>query len=154
APTNTYSGNGVTVTFGGAAQHDSSQRAAAIEWNNSGPNTFFQSTAASPTDLSGLRTLEFRVARECHDLSCHNAGPGWHTTTNFSVQLVDGTGQVSSAVQLQDYVSLTGPVGSLTSFAGTLAHPVMMTARIPLAAFARANLSQVSAVRFLFDDTN
>jgi hypothetical protein len=152
--TNTYSGAGVTFTIGGASQHDGSQRAAAVEWNTSGPNVFFQTTAAAPVDLSALRTLEFRVARECHDLLCHNSGPGWHTTTNFSVRLVTGAGQPSSSVQLQDYLSLTGPVGSLTEFAGTLAHPVMMTARIPLAAFAGANLSQVRAVRFVFDDTN
>ena len=35
-----------------------------------------------------------------------------------------------------------------------MAHPILMTARIPLAAFAGANLSQVRAVRFVFDDTN
>ena len=86
--------------------------------------------------------------------ACHNAGPAWHGTTNFSVQLVTGAGQASSPAQLQDYLSLTGPVGSLTEFAGTLAHPILMTARIPLSAFAGANLSKVRAVRFVFDDTN
>src|SRR5262249_27245623 len=154
AATNTYTGNGVQFTIGRAAQHDASQRAAAVEWNNPGADVFFQSTAPAPVDLSALRTLEFRVSRQCHDLSCHNAGPAWHSTTNFSVQLVTGAGQLSSHVQLQDYLSLTGPVGSLTGFAGTLAHPILMTARIPLAAFAGATLSQVQAVRFVFDDTN
>jgi hypothetical protein len=153
-PTNTYTGSGVAFVIGGASQHDGAQRAAGVEWNTPGPTVFFQSTAPAPLDLSALRTLEFRVARQCHDLLCHNAGPGWQTTTNFSVQLVTGAGQTSSSVQLRDYLSLTGPVGSLTEFAGTLAHPIMMTARIPLAAFAGANLSKVRAVRFVFDDTN
>jgi hypothetical protein len=154
AATNTYTARGVTFTIGGVSQHDGSQRAAAVSWNTPGANVFFQSTAASPVDLAALRTLEFRVSRQCHDLLCHNAGPGWHTTTNFSIQLVTGSGQASSAVQLQDYLSLTGPVGSLTDFAGTLAHPILMTARIPLAAFAGADLSHVRAVRFAFDGTN
>ena len=154
AATNTYTGHGVTFTIGGVSQHDGSQRAASVSWNTPGPNVFFQTSAASPVDLSALRTLEFRVSRQCHDLLCHNAGPGWHTATNFSIQLVTGSSQASSAVQLQDYLSLTGPVGSLTEFAGTLAHPILMTARIPLAAFAGADLSHVRAVRFLFDGTN
>jgi hypothetical protein len=154
AATNTYTANRVQFTIGGASQHDGSQRAAAISWNTAGANVFFQSAAASPVDLSAYRTLEFRVSRQCHDLACHNAGPAWQSSTNFSIQLVTGAGQASSRAQLQDYVSLTGPVGSLTEFAGTLAHPILMTARIPLRAFAGANLSQVRAVRFVFDDTN
>ncbi len=156
APTNTYTAHGVQASFGPVAQHDSSQRAAAVSWNNSGPNVFFQTSVPLPLDLSAQRTLEFRVSRQCHDRLCHNAGPGSHTATNFSVQLVTGTGggQLSSLIQLQDYVSLTGPVGSLTEFAGTLAHPILMTARIPLSAFGPADLSKVRAVRFVFDDTS
>src|SRR5262245_2453183 len=154
APTNTYTSRGVQFTIGGVAQHDSAQRAAAVSWANAAANVFFQTNAALPVDLSAQRTLEFRVSRQCHDDRCHNAGPDSHGTTNFSVQLVTGAGQTSSSVQLQDYLSLTGPVGSLTEFAGTLAHPILMTARIPLSAFAGANLSQVRAVRFTFDDTN
>jgi hypothetical protein len=154
AATNTYAANGMQFTLGQIPQHDGSQRAAAVSWSHAGASVFFQSTAASPRDLSAYHTLEFRVSRQCHELSCHNAGPGSHSATNFSIQLVTGSGQASSGVQLQDYVSLTGPVGSLTEFAGTLAHPILMTARIPLTAFAGANLSQARAVRFVFDDTN
>src|SRR5262249_53075377 len=150
----TYMANGAQFTIGGAAQHDRAQRAAAVSWNTPGANVFFQSAAPSPRDLSAYRTLEFRVSRQCHDLACHNAGPAWHSSTNFSVRLVTGTSQLSSEVHIQDYLSLTGPVGSLTEFAGTLAHPILMTARIPLGAFAGADLSQVRAVRFVFDDTN
>jgi hypothetical protein len=153
-PTNTYSTHGAQFTLGPVSQHDSSQRAAAISWNNAGSNVYFQSNAPAAVDLSAQRTLEFRVSRQCHDDLCHNAGPAWHTATNFSIELVTGGGQISSPVQLQDFVSLTGPVGSLTQFAGTLAHPILMTARIPLGAFGGANLSQVRAVRLTFDDTN
>ena len=154
APTNTYNAHGAQFTLGPVSQHDSSQRAAAVSWNNAGPNVFFQSNAPLPVDMSAQRTLEFRVSRQCHDLLCHNAGPQSHNTTNFSVQLLTGVGQMSSPIQLQDYLSLTGPVGSLTEFAGTLAHPILMTARIPLSAFGGADLSKIRAVRFVFDDTN
>ena len=123
-PTNTYASHGVQFALGPVSQHDASQRAAAVSWTNAGPNVFFQSNAPLPVDLSAHRTLEFRVSRQCHDLRCHNAGPDSHNTTNFSVQLVTGAGQLSFPVQLQDYLSLTGPVGSLTEFAGTLAHPI------------------------------
>ena len=152
-PTNTYASHGVQFALGPVSQHDASQRAAAVSWTNAGPNVFFQSNAPLPVDLSAHRTLEFRVSRQCHDLRCHNAGPDAHNTTNFSVQLVTGAGQLSFPVQLKDYLSLTGPVGSLTEFAGTLAHPILMTARFPLSAFGGADLSQVRAVRFAFDDT-
>jgi len=152
--TNTYTTAGIQFTIRRPSQHDAAQRAAAVSWNTGGPNVFFQSNAPAPVDLSAQRTLEFRVSRQCHDLACHNAGPGWHASTNFSVQLVTGPDQLSSKVPLQDYLSLTGPVGSLTAFAGTLAHPILMTARIPLTAFAGADLSQVRAVRFVFDDTD
>jgi len=150
--TNTYTRSGTQFTIGGVSQHDPSQRAAAVSWNTAGPNVYFQSTAASAVDLSAFRTLEFRVSRQCHDLLCHNSGPASRTSTNFSVVLVNGAGQASAAIQLRDYLSLDGPVGSLTEFAGTLAHPILMTARIPLSAFT-ADLSQIWAVRFVFDDT-
>jgi hypothetical protein len=154
AATNTYTSDGVQFAVGAVAQHDSAQRAAALSWNSAGPNVFFQSTAASPVDLSAHGTLEFRVSRQCHDERCHNAGPAWQRSTNFSIQLVTGTGQLSSPVQMQDYVSLTGPVGTLTEFAGTLVHPILITARIPLSEFGGADLATVRAVRFVFNDTN
>jgi hypothetical protein len=154
SPTNAYTAHGAQFALGPVSQHDISQRAAAVSWNNSGPNVYFQSNAPVPLDLSAQRTLEFRVSRQCHDLLCHNAGPASHSATNFSVQLFTGTGQASSPIQLQDYLSLTGPVGSLTEFAGTLAHPILLTARIPLSAFAGADLTMVRAVRFVFDDTS
>ena len=95
------------------------------------------------------------MARQCHDADCSNPGPGFHTSTNFSVQLITGNrNTVSGSLQLQDFVSLTGPVGSLTRGAGPLPHPMMITARIPLSAFVGADLTHVRGVRFTFDDTN
>lgn len=50
--------------------------------------------------------------------------------------------------------SLTGPVGSLVFGFGTAGHPILQTARIPLAAFGNsAIVSNLRGVRFTFDDT-
>lgn len=153
--TNTYIAQNVQFTLTGISQHDPSQRAAAVSWNAAGANVFFQSNAPSALNLSSFKTLDFRVTRQCGDASCKNSGPQFHTSTNFSIQLITGNaGAVSGSVQLQDFVSLTGPVGSLVRGAGTLPHPVGITARIPLSAFAGADLAKVRGVRFTFDDTN
>jgi len=152
---NTYTTQNVQFSISGVAQHDTSQQAAAVSWNAANANTFFQTNAAAPVDLSLHKTLDFRIARQCGDAACRQRGPQWNTTTNFSIQLVTGNdGSVSSSAQLQDYVSLTGPVGSLVAFAGATPHPMMITARIPLSIFSGADLTKVRGVRFTFDDTN
>src|SRR5215471_5952959 len=154
-PASTYTTQNVQFAITGISQHDSSQRAAAVSWNAAGPNVFFQTNVASALNLSAFKTLDFRVARQCGDPTCRNSGPQFHTSTNFSVQLITGNGNaVSGSAQLEDFVSLTGPVGSLTRGAGPLPHPMMATARIPLSAFGGADLTNVRGVRFTFDDTN
>lgn len=152
---NTYTTQNVQFSISGVAQHDASQRAAAVSWNPANANTFFQTNAASAVDLSGYKTLDFRVARQCGDAACLQRGPQWNTTTNFSIQLITGNGgNKSGSAQLQDYVSLTGPVGSLVAFTHVTPHPMMITARIPLSVFTGADLTNVRGVRFTFDDTN
>ena len=153
--TNTYIAQNVQFSITGISQHDQSQKAAAISWNAASSKVFFQTNAASVLNLSTFKTLDFRVARQCGDADCNNPGPEFHTSTNFSVQLITGNGNaVSGSAELQDFVSLTGPVGSLVRGAGVLPHPMMITARIPLTAFAGADLTKVRGVRFTFDDTN
>jgi hypothetical protein len=57
-------------------------------------------------------------------------------------------------VQLRDYLSLTGPVGSLVLGFGSAGHPILQTARIPLTAFGNAAIvKNLRGVRFTFDDT-
>jgi hypothetical protein len=57
-------------------------------------------------------------------------------------------------VQLRDYLSLTGPVGSLVFGFGSAGHPILQTARIPLTAFGNAGIvKNLRGVRFTFDDT-
>jgi len=153
-PANSYITSNVQFQITGVSQHDVSQRAAAVSWNAASANVFFQSNSASPVDLSAYQTLDVRLTRQCGDPLCLNSGPQYHTSTNFSMQLITGSGSKSGSVQAQDYVSLTGPVGSLVEFSGVTPHPMFLTARIPLSAFAGANLANVTGVRFTFDDTN
>ena len=49
-PTNAYVTSNVQFQITGVSQHDISQRAAAVSWNPSSPNVFFQSNSASPVD--------------------------------------------------------------------------------------------------------
>jgi hypothetical protein len=60
---------------------------------------------------------------------------------------------MSSAEQLTDYLSLTGPVGGLVTFVGSSPHPILQTVRIPLSAFSGVDLTRLRGVRFVFDDT-
>jgi hypothetical protein len=155
APTNTYNASNIALNFGGIANHSSQQRVAQIRWNNPGANTFFQSNRGSAVDATAFETLDFRVSRQCGDPACTKQDRFFNFETNFSIALVDDGGDVSSSVQLKDYISLTGPVGSLTSFAGVFPHPILQTVRIPLELFTGASFdaTHVRGVRLTFDDT-
>jgi hypothetical protein len=108
-------------------------------------------------DASSFGTLDFRVSRQCADpadLLCNKTSNWFNFETNFSVRLVSANGTLSNPVQLRDYLSLTGPVGSLVLGFGTAGHPILQTARIPLTAFGNAAIvGNLRGVRFTFDDT-
>src|SRR5215467_8756101 len=89
---NSYTTQNVQFSISSVAQHDSTQRAAAVSWGAANTNTFFQSNAAAPVDLSSYKTLDFRITRQCGDDACLQRGPQWNTTTNFSIQLITGDG--------------------------------------------------------------
>ncbi len=147
----------VTVTHGGLADHDATQRVAQIEWNNSGANTFFQSNWTAPgtgSNASSYKTLDFRVSRQCGDPECRQRGPHWQLTTSFSIRLVGSNGELSTPISLSDLLTLTGPVGGLVKFIGATPHPILQTVRIPLTAFGSSSIvSHLRGVRFTFDDT-
>jgi hypothetical protein len=153
SPTNSYITSNITFTLGGIANHSSRQRVAQIAWNGAGATTFFQSNRSANLDASGFRTLDFRISRQCGDAPCTKPDSGFNTETNFAVQLIDGAGAMSSAEQLTDYLSLTGPVGGLVTFVGSSPHPILQTVRIPLSAFSGVDLTRLRGVRFVFDDT-
>ncbi|HJZ81287.1 MAG TPA: hypothetical protein VKD91_13115 [Pyrinomonadaceae bacterium] len=151
----------VSVFHGHVADHDRLQQfAALVSWNGPGANTFLQDNWTSPgtgVDASSFGTIDFRVSRQCADpadLLCNKTSNWFNFETNFSVRLVDKNGVLSNPVQLSDYLSLTGPVGSLVIGFGTAGHPILQTARIPLTAFGNAAIvSNLRGVRFTFDDT-
>jgi len=151
----------VSLSYGHVANHDPLQQfAALIDWNGPGAGTFFQSNWTNPgssVNASSFGTLDFRLSRQCadpSDLLCSKTSNWFNFETNFSIQLVDRNGALSNPVQLRDYLSLTGPVGSLVLQFGTAGHPILQTARIPLTAFGSpAIVSKLRGVRFTFDDT-
>ncbi len=145
--------NGVTVSYGGIANHDRDQRVAQVSWNGPGPNTFFQSTwkGTTPVALSGYRTLDFRVSRQCKDAGCTQSSMGFPFNCDFSIRLVDGNGGLTPPVRVGSYISLTGPVGGLVTWIGTSYHPILQTVRIPLGDFG--SIATLRGVRFVFDQT-
>jgi hypothetical protein len=150
----------VSVIHAPVANHDPLlQRAALVSWNGPGADTFFQSnwTNLGGVNASSFGTVDFRVSRQCAnplDLLCSKQSNWFNFETNFSIRLVAGDGTLSNPVQLHDYLSLTGPVGSLVFGFGTAGHPILQTARIPLAAFGNSSIvSNLRGVRFTFDDT-
>jgi hypothetical protein len=150
----------VSVIHDRVANHDPLlQRAALVSWNGPGADTFFQSnwTNLGGVNASSFGTVDFRVSRQCAnplDLLCSKQSNWFNFETNFSIRLVAGDGTLSNPVQLHDYLSLTGPVGSLVFGFGTAGHPILQTARIPLTAFGNNSIvSNLRGVRFTFDDT-
>jgi len=125
-----------------------------ITWDTVGCDRFFQANWKDPNtgdNINGYQTLDFRVARRDSDLNPSGA-------TNFQIQLIAANGTpTGSAVSVNKYLSLTGPVGVDLSIQGTpvtLRHPILQTVRIPLTDFSGANLTQVRGVRFIFSDTS
>lgn len=155
--------NGISIEHAaGIPQHDPSQRTAFISWV--APGGFFQANWAAVgtgRDASGFDTLDFRVSRQCgmpDDANCRRTSllndPG--ATTNFSIRLVLADETLSDPVQLNDALApsmdLTGPIGVFIAGFGSVLHPILQTARIPLGNFS-VDLSRVRGVRFTFDDT-
>jgi len=137
--------SGITIFHGGVPNHDPVQRSALITWT--APAGYFEThwtAAGSGNDISGYVTLDMRVSRRFDDLN-----GGANTVTNFSIQLAQADGTLSSPVQLSSYTNLTGPVG-----AGALRHPILQTARIPLSDFAGADLTLIRGVRLTFDGSS
>jgi hypothetical protein len=156
-PTNTYNTSNVTFGFDGVPNHSAQQRAVHVEWNGAGANTYFQSNwtpAGTGKDVGGFKTLDFRVSRQCGDAPCTKPDQFFNFDTNFSIRLVGKNGELSSPVQLRNYISLTGPVGGLVIGVGSTPHPILQTVRVLLTDFGSASIPQnLRGVRFTFDDT-
>lgn len=161
--------SGITIANGQVPNHNAmdpygragTQRAAAISWTRSSSGAFFQANwtgAGAGMDASSARTLQIRLSRQCAEppatQSCAATNPrNPSPSTNFSVRLAMADGTLSDPVAIEWYADLTGPVGGLFSDGTLNLHPILQTARIPLADFSSADLTRLRGVRLTFDGT-
>lgn len=144
-------GIGIQHTF--PVQHDASQRAAAITWSGAGAHIFQTNWTALGLGkpLSGFKTLEFRISRQCNGSCSAQSALNPTATTDFSVQLVRPDGSLSTPVALSSHLTLRGPVGYGGGF--TFLHPTLFTARIPLSEFGLGAGASIRGVRYSFNAT-
>ncbi|MBV9387020.1 MAG: hypothetical protein JOZ78_11400 [Chroococcidiopsidaceae cyanobacterium CP_BM_ER_R8_30] len=138
----------ITINDGGVRNEDPVLSAGQITWNTPGSSVFFQTNSTDINtfgrDLTGFKTLDFRVSRQYNSLN--PVGP-----TDFSIQLVSANGILTRPVRISNYTDLRGPVGGV--FGGR--HPILQTVSVPLTDFGNFNLvkNQVRGVRLIFDQT-
>lgn len=154
----------VTFTYGSIPDHDPSLRAVRISWTSAGSDRFFQSNwtpAGQGMNISSYQFLEFRASRFLNNV----LNPS--SRTNFSIRLIMADGNSSGNVRMCNYGSLRGPVGghrlvcmardsqgNCTNWDWVEAyHRVLQTIRVPLSAFASADLTNVRGIRLVFDGT-
>lgn len=124
------------------------QRGAKISWDSPSNSRYLQTNWRNPGQGENIRNytlLEFRAGRQ------NSVELNQFESTNFSIQLVNGDGTVSSAVQLEDYVTVRS-AGYYLSPDFAVTHPALPTARIPLLEFTGADLGNIRGVRFTFND--
>jgi len=115
-------------------------RTAIITWTKRSNLTYFQNNWAKEgqgIDLRSHRTLSFRVARSPLSMTDVYADAG--------ITLVDFRGRLSQEIRLAKVAAVLEPGGY------GLAHPVLQTAKIPLAWFKGVDLSQIRGMRFTFN---
>lgn len=111
---------------------DGALRAAAASLENQIPASF--------RDFSGFGTLQFRATINIEDSRNPSGAP-----QDFSVELVDGSGG-SESVRVSDFSD------ALFFPPGTDSQKIILNgSRIPLSAYGSVDLSNITAVRFLFD---
>lgn len=137
----------VTVSHGTVPGHYSSVKGGKMTWERAGRGTLFQTTWAAfgdGLDFTGHDTLEIQVSRSSSSLN-----PDPQVPTDFSLNLIDSSRGKSATLQLSDYDTLLGPVGSPYR-----QHQLFHTVRIPLADFTGIDMSSVRSLRLTFDRTN
>lgn len=141
--------SGLTAYVHGNAgfSHDSTQRAARVEWSS--PTGFLQlndTTSAAGINVSAFRALEFRVGLLCFTPLC-SANPNATGDVDFSVSIANANGTQSSSVTLKSLAVVRRPVGSFG------VNIIMQTVRVPLSQFTGAQLTAFKGVRFTFNQT-
>jgi hypothetical protein len=142
---NDYNGLSAYEHYYGLTEHESSYPFGFLQWTSSSTNNYLQTnfiSSGSGQDVSTMRYLELRVDRI------------GDKAVDFNIQLAHGDGTLSGSVALSSYVSVPATPGTIApnGYGGTSTffHPPLRTVRIPLSAFANANLKSVRGVRFVF----
>ena len=115
-------------------------RTAIITWTRRSNLTYFQNNWAKEgegVDLRSHRTLSFRIARRPLSMNDVYADAG--------ISLMDFRGRLSQEIRLAKVVAVLEPGGY------GLAHPVLQTAKVPLAWFKGVDLGQIRGIRFTFN---
>lgn len=138
-----------------SGNHDLTQRAALVSWNQ--PDGFLQINAATGqgVNINNYRTLEFRVMLSCFDERFEQTCLIRSKPTgdvNFSISLVDADAKLSESVALKDYAAVHRPGGSVQySPTAYIRNEILQTVRIPLSNFKNIDLSRFIGVRFTFN---
>jgi len=143
--------SGLTQYLHGAASssHDVTQRAAAVKWSS--PGGFLQvnvATAGNSVDVSGFKTLEFRVALRCFGSLC-SSSPNPTGDIDFSIALANGNGTLSAPITLKSVAVVRRPVGDDFTL-----NSILQTVRVPFADFSGADITHFRGVRFTFNQTS
>jgi hypothetical protein len=116
--------------------HATQRKGASVFWRRSGSDVFWQGNwtpAGLGRDVSQYETLQFDVVRSAQ----HDRDP---EPTDFSIRLVDASGNLSQPLALSHYMTLIGPI-----------HVLLQTVRIPLKDFGAFALRKLRGIRLIFD---
>lgn len=135
-----------TYSHGGIGDsHDYGQRAARVVWSRTGAYLQIHGAPTGETfSADGYRALEFRVAVSCDTTPCGDM-PAADGDVDFSIALIHGNAGMSAPIDLKSRAVVRRPVGTYVE------NTLFQTVRIPLDAFAGADLTRLRGVRFSFD---
>ena len=112
-----------------------------VVWKAAGADHYFQvnwTPEKQGRDLGLVTSLDFRVQRQMSMIGTADA-------TDFDIALVDADGNISQAVPVSSYNTLSGPANYTTVF---------NTVRIPIEEFKIAVGTKIRGVRFIFDKSD
>lgn len=137
--------------------HDESLNILRLGWTTAGNDKNLQINWRPPgtgVNISNHQTFDFRISRVPFAANVKGA-------TNLSIQLVMANGDLSNPVKLCNYAYVDGPVGGYDpryTSSGTIFdekfRPVLQTVRVPITAFAGANLSQIRGIKITFNESS
>ncbi len=131
-------------------EHDPAIRVATVSWTpETTTSKLFQVNFRPAKDMSAFKTLSFRTALRCFGEICDFPASD-DGELAYGVRLIDGNGQVSRTYLTSRDVRISRPVGVRSAFIAP--HSTLYTVQIPLSALSGVDLSQITALRFTFNN--